>query len=53
MVYVCGSGVCVCVSECVHACVYACMCVCGGGGGEGPMFDNKFMYVNIVWFDVV
>ena len=43
-----------CVSVCVM-CVCVCVfgvsvCVCGGGGGA--MFDDKFVYINIVCFDV-
>ena len=32
-----------------HVCVYL---YGGGGGGGGAMFDDKFVYVNIVRFDV-
>ena len=44
---------CVCVCVCgVWVCVYvrACLCVCVGRGW--PMFDDKFVYVNIVCIDV-
>ena len=34
----------------MHVCTHVCVC---GRGEEGPTFDNKFMCVNIVWFDVV
>ena len=57
-----------CVRACMCACVRvrACVCVWGvGGGGECAcvhacmrrervaMFDDKFVYVNIVCFDIV
>ena len=37
---------------CVSVCVCVCVCILGGGGG-GLMFDDKFVYVGIVCFDVV
>ena len=39
--------VCVCMRACV--CVHVCMCI---GKGWGVIFDDRFVYVNIVYFDV-
>ena len=46
---------CVCVRACVRACVrVVCVCVCvlGLGWVVGAVFDDKFVYINIVCFDV-
>ena len=51
-----------CVRVCVRVCVYVCVCVCVGGEcvcvhacmrrERRAMFDDKFVYVNIVCFAV-
>ena len=38
-------SVCLCVRVCVSVCMCACMSMLGG---RGLMFDNKFVYANIV-----
>ena len=41
--------VCVCVHDCTHVCTHVCMCT---GKGWGLTFDDKFLYVTTVYFDV-
>ena len=46
----------VCVCACVHTCVCVCLCVHAHmyvwGEGREAMLDDKFVYINIVCFDV-
>ena len=43
---------CVCVCACMHACLYWKGGGGGGGGGVGVMFDDEFMEMHIMRFDV-